>query len=358
MATFDVTVRRLDAIEPHPNADRLDLAVVGGYRAVVARGQFQAGGLIAYIPEAAVLPPGLIQDLGLTGKLAGPNHNRVHAVRLRGALSQGLVIPALAHWREGTSVMEELNITKFEPEIPDELKGSVYALEREEGFSFDVENIKAFPDLFAEGEDVVFTEKIHGVFLGIGACPARDARPGCGHVQGRAWVSSKGLLGDRLAFDTRAMDTPNVYVRVANRLDLFSAAMGLSDRRGAVCFIFGEAFGQGVQDLGYGSTSTAPGFRVFGIVVGEVFLGHDELERELAVMGLARAPVLYRGPFGQDIMRSYTTGRESVSGLGAHIREGIVITPAVERIDSRVGRVAAKSVSDDYVLRKGGTEYS
>ena len=96
MATFDVKVRHLDAVEPHPNADRLELAVVGDYRAVVAKGQFQAGDAIAYLPEASVLPAELIAELGLTGKLAGPDANRVHAVRLRGALSQGVVMAARA----------------------------------------------------------------------------------------------------------------------------------------------------------------------------------------------------------------------------------------------------------------------
>jgi hypothetical protein len=41
-----------------------------------------------------------------------------------------------------------------------------------------------------------------------------------------------------------------------------------------------------------------------------------------------------------------------------HIREGVVVTPVVEREDMRLGRVALKSVSEKYLLRKGGTEYS
>ena len=52
MASFDVLVRRLDDVVPHPNADRLDLAVIGGYRCVVGKSQFSAGDLVAYLPEA------------------------------------------------------------------------------------------------------------------------------------------------------------------------------------------------------------------------------------------------------------------------------------------------------------------
>lgn len=358
MATFDVTVRRLTSVEAHPNADRLELAVVEGYRAVVAKGQFAPGDLIAYIPEAAVLPSALIESLGLTGKLAGPDHNRVHAVKLRGALSQGIVVAAEPEWAEGQSVMALLGITKFVPEIPAELDGVVYALEREEGLTFDVENIKTFPHVLEAGEEVTMTEKIHGVFLAVGAAPQRLARHDGGHFDGRAWVSSKGLLADRLAFDHRSEDAPNVYLRTAQRLNLYAVAMQLADETGQIVFLLGEAFGLGVQDLAYGGQAGQPQFRAFSIVVGGRFLSDAELEQTLQRMGLVRATVLYRGPFSQAILEEHTNGKESVSGQGVHLREGVVVVPLVERDDPFAGRVCFKSVSEAYLLRKGGTEYS
>ena len=358
MATFDVLVRRLTRVEPHPNADRLELAVVDGYRAVVAKGQFQGGDLIAYIPEAAVLPAPLSDRLGLTGKLAGPEQNRVHAVKLRGALSQGVVMAADAHWQEGQSVMAELGITKFTPAIPTELEGVVYPLEREEGLSFDVEDIKAYPQVLRVGEEVTLTEKIHGVFLAVGAAPAGAERADCGHHQGRAWVSSKGLLASRLAFDHRSEEAPNVYLRTAVRLNLYAAAMQLADETGHQVFLLGEAFGKGVQDLGYGSTAGEPQFRAFSVVVNGRFLSDEDLEATLARLGLTRATVLYRGPFSPEVTLAFTNGQESVSGQGLHLREGVVITPVIERDDPFAGRVCLKSVSEAYLLRKGGTEYS
>ncbi|MEO7076562.1 MAG: hypothetical protein ABI068_14810 [Ktedonobacterales bacterium] len=42
MATFRVEVLSLTTVEPHPNADRLDLAVVGNYRVVIPKGQYRA----------------------------------------------------------------------------------------------------------------------------------------------------------------------------------------------------------------------------------------------------------------------------------------------------------------------------
>lgn len=90
MSTLRVTAERLTVLE-HPNADALELAQVGLYRAVVAKGAYRTGDYALYIPEQSVLPAALIEELGLTGKLAGSGADRVRAVRLRGELSQGIV---------------------------------------------------------------------------------------------------------------------------------------------------------------------------------------------------------------------------------------------------------------------------
>lgn len=356
MAAFDVVVRRLTSVENHPNADRLDLAVVDGYRAVVAKGAFVPDELIAYIPEAAILPAELIERLGLTGKLAGPEFNKVHAVRLRGALSQGIVLKAEPHWVEGQSVLEELGITKYVPEVPAELLGSVYPLERDEGLTFDVDDIKAWPNIFAIGEEVVFTEKVHGVFMSVSALP-KEAGPESQHYARRAWVSSKGLLSQRMAFMS-AVQLPNMYVRTAMRLGLYEKAMKLAYETGETVHILGELYGTGVQDLHYGTVAGQPQFRVFAIVMNGRYIVDDQLEAELDYLELERAPVVYRGPFTPEMLALHTNGKETITGHCTHMREGVVVTPALERIDPMLGRVCLKSVSEAYLLRKGGTEYT
>ena len=75
-------------------------------------------------------------------------------------------------------------------------------------------------------------------------------------------------------------------------------------------------------------------------------------------MGLSRVPVVYRGPLSAEVLMEHTSGRESVSGQGTHIREGVVVRPCVERRDPRLGRVQLKSINPKYLTRKGGTEFS
>lgn len=358
MSTFAVLVRRL-VVTPHPDAELLELAQIGGYQAVVGKGQFRTGDLAAYVPEAALLPADLIETLGLTGRLAGPESNRVHAIRLRGVLSQGLCLVARPEWMEGQDVTAELRITKHVPPIPDDLLGQVRVLEPDEVLKFDVEDIKAFPHVFQEGEPVVFTEKLHGTFMMAVGLPARLARHEDGaHPSGRFIVSSKGLMHQRLGFQHVKENDHNIYLRTAERHHLPEKLMGMAEAHDAAVFALGEVVGGSLQDLAYGQPGDALAFRVFAMAVGKRFLDDADLEEALQALDLKRTTVLYRGPFNADALALHTTGKETLSGRQLHMREGVVVTPMIERHDPAIGRAMLRSISPDYLLRKGGTEFS
>jgi RNA ligase (TIGR02306 family) len=346
MSTFQVVVTRLSGVETHPNADSLSLAVVGDYRTVIKKGQYQAGDLVAYIPESAVLPLEVLRHLQMEGSslLAGPDKNRVKAIKLRGELSQGLCYPVEPDWAEGQDVTDLLGITKYEPPIPAHLMGQVQNIGVEHTFHFDIENIKAWPDVLQEGEPVVFTEKIHGTWSCFGL---QDG------VQGLI-VSSKGLFGQGLAFKDVPENALNLYVRVSRRLGIENRLRQLF---GSNVYLIGEVFG--VQDLKYGASAASDeklGFRVFDIYLGKAgqgaYLGDEDLDKACERLSIPRVPVLYRGPFSKEELCRHTSGRETVSGSALHIREGVVVAPLVERSHPRLGRVKLKSVSSDYLLRK------
>lgn len=168
MSTLRVTAEVL-TVHEHPNADALELAQVGLYRAVVAKGEYRTGDTAVYIPEQSVLPAALIEELGLTGRLAGSNADRVRAVRLRGELSQGIVCrpKALAGVDlaqaalDGTDFAERLGIVKWVPPIPPTMDGDVESAPDLLPW-VDIENIQRFPGIFEPGEAVVLTEKLHG----------------------------------------------------------------------------------------------------------------------------------------------------------------------------------------------------
>jgi len=78
----------------------------------------------------------------------------------------------------------------------------------------------------------------------------------------------------------------------------------------------------------------------------------------LADLDIPRVPVLYEGPYDEALLLALASGTESVSGTGAHLREGIVVRAQRERRNDVVGsRTIGKIVSAEYVTRSGGTEY-
>lgn len=366
MSTFKVEVFQVK-VEPHPNTtkDRLELGRIGDYRSVIGKSIFTDGQLVAYIPEAAIIPEVLQQEMGLVGKLAGSKKDRIKAIRLGGILSQGVLYPARPHWKIGDDVAEELGITKWEPPIPTHMAGDVQRSPY--GMKFDIENIKMYPDVLQEGEEIVFTEKLHGTCMLVCLVPEADRHPEM--IDGKLIVISKGLAAKSLFFKDNEANNANVYVKLAKQLKLaekLSRFAKPSESRYSPTklwekpiWILGEAFG--MQDLKYGHTNGSSQFRVFGIKVGDTWLSYKTLEFACGPMemNLEMVPILYQGPYSKAKIEELTTGKETLTGKQLHMREGGVITPTVERTDPKLGRVILKSVSPDYILRKGETtEYT
>lgn len=386
MSTFTVPVVRITGIEPIADADAIELAVIGDYRSVIRKGQHKVGDLCVYIPEQAVLPDSLIASMGLDGKLAGSDHNRVKAVKLRGMLSQGILYPVTSSYpgglpygqgaveipgqndprfvNEGDNVADDFGIVKWNPPIPTYLSGEVYNAGRELTVAYDIENFKKHPHVLVEGEEVVFTEKLHGSFCGVGVLPRHEIDPK--HYKHEFVVFSKGLGADGLCFKDVDMNQDNAYILALETAGIFDKLRSLRDSMEAEdgfdypLFLLGEAYGGSIQKgFSYGGT---PNFRMFDVVAGyrgdQHYFNVDAKKFLASHLGIDMVPELYRGPFSKEVMYTFTDGNETVSGKEVHMREGIVVTPTSERYDMEIGRVILKSVSAAYLLRKGvTTEY-
>jgi RNA ligase (TIGR02306 family) len=349
MSEFQVRIRRIKSVSPHPNADRLEICQVEGYQCVVRKGQYHEGELVAYIPEQSVLPDELLIGEGLwkdgKGLLSGKDGNVVKPVRLRGEISQGLLYRmSTDEWKLGEDVTDVLGITKYEAPIPPELLGEV-----EHSpilFKYDVEDIKTWPDVLHPGEQVHITEKLHGTFC------LTIIRPNSEPI-----VSSKGLIKKGLCYSNEY----NLYSRTVKPLlstfRLFlSTATKFNPEVEAVA-ILGEVYGKGVQDLHY--STAEPKFRLFDmatLVDGLwTYSPRGGLYRLANIRCIDTAPVLYEGPWSPSLIETYTSGQSTISD---HIREGVVICSSDNREDPSLGRVILKSVSPEYLFRKGGTEYN
>lgn len=351
MASFAVEMHRLQ-VEAHPKADRLEIAVVMGYKCVVPKGMYKTGDLAAYIPEQAIVPKSILEEMGLVGKLGGKEHDRVSAQRLRGVLSQGLIYSGKQldgwKWKEGADCTELLGVTKYEPVIPQDMRGKVVRYGGDDKLaSYDVENIKNHPGRLQEGEPVTMHEKVHGVLCYCAVRPYESIT-----------VSSKGWAASQLVF---ADGVDNIYTRMAGQYehDLYAIAKWLRTTRGkdgddGPVHVFCEIYGRDVQDLHYGADLD---MAVFDVMLSDgTYVTQSDIDRVRGGLRLRQAPLAYEGPFSLEALEEHTSGPSLVPGAD-HIREGVVVRPVPERDDMQ-GRVMLKSVSPKYLVRGGGTEYS
>ena len=352
-------------LEVHPNADRIELACVHDYLSIVQKGDFGEGELAIYIPEAAIVPDEIMTCLGLferdeqdepvcdeagrlAFKLAGPQHNRVKAMRLRGILSQGLLYKPDFSLEQDTDYSERLGITKWEPPVPLHFAGQITPAPGIQGYT-DIENIKRYPDVLQEGEEVYASEKIHGSCSLYCLDVTRD----------EFCVASKGFASRGLALVDTLNDkgeSANIYWRAAKLVQMEEKLRALAAGRFSGCeriMLYGETFG--VQDLRYGLTNGAIDLRIFDMSVDGEYLDIDDFLTVAENAGFTVVPQLYRGPYSKQLLASMAEGREQVTGKEVSLREGLVVRPVRERHDLELGRVILKFISERYLTRKGDT---
>ena len=131
------TIRRIDALRPIPGADAIECAVVGGWTCVVKTGEFKEGDLAVYCEIDSWIPHEVAPFLSkgnfphVYNEVKG---ERLRTIKLRGQLSQGLLLPLStltmveSELFEGLDVSFPLGITKYEAPIPAQLAGEVEGL--------------------------------------------------------------------------------------------------------------------------------------------------------------------------------------------------------------------------------------
>lgn len=113
--------------------------------------------------------------------------------------------------------------------------------------------------------------------------------------------------------------------------------------------VFGEIYGPKIQKLKYGKLQ--PELIIFDIQINGRFLDWEDVERASQFMQLQLPPVLYVGPFSNELVEEYADG-PTILGKDAHIREGIVIRTLVETSHWELGRMWLKRISNKYLLKE------
>lgn len=173
MGFFAVTVQEIEGTFTHPDPEvtSIELAKVRAfaYQFVVRKGAFKPGDRVVYFPPDAQVPADVQGILGVVGKLSGNEKDRIKTIRLRGAISQGIVAPLGVFPMldqgvpTGTDVTEALKVTKYDP--PPEMGEGGLMVPLPAGMSkYDVESCDNFPDVVPVFMDqrVYVSEKLEG----------------------------------------------------------------------------------------------------------------------------------------------------------------------------------------------------
>lgn len=326
------SIRKISDIQPIEGADMIELVIVDGWKVVVAKNVgHKVGDLVIYCEIDSFLP--IREEFEFLRKSSykkmadGTEGFRLRTIKLRGQVSQGLILPIsvlnptdtniYVEPFEGLDVTEMLEIVKYEPPIPAELAGKVKGLfpsflrktdeERIQNLTSEYEGWKNSAKRF------YVTEKLDG---SSATFYFKDGEFG---------VCSRNL---------ELLETEgNTFWKVARQLKL-EEWLGTHETNYS---IQGELIGEGIQGNPYNIKGQTVGFfNAFNIDTQE-YLGLEEFESLISSMGLKSVPILDREfilPHTIDELLKYA---DSKSILNSDFdREGVVIRSVDRKISFKV----------------------
>lgn len=122
------TVRLIDEIRPIEGADAIETAIVDGWQVVIRKGEFKVNDKAIYLEIDSWVPYELAPFL-CKGKepreFNGIKGERLRTIKLRGQVSQGLLLPAESGHFIGDDLTEVLGVQKWEKPIPANMQGVI-----------------------------------------------------------------------------------------------------------------------------------------------------------------------------------------------------------------------------------------
>lgn len=333
------TIRRIGEILPIEGADRIELAVVDGWKVVVAKDvQHKVGDLVIYCEIDSFLP--IREEFEFLRKssykkMGDQEGFRLRTAKMKGQISQGLILPIFVlnppdtniyvQPFEGLDVTEMLDIVKYEPPIPAKLAGKVKGLFPSFLVKTDEERVQ---NITVEYSALCFQSK-HQFYV----TEKLDGSSATFYINNREFgVCSRNL---------ELLETEdNSFWKVARELKLEENLRALEKN---IC-LQGELIGEGIQGNPYGiKGQTVRFFSVYEIDT-RTRLGIKDLEDICFMIGLQTVPILESNfllPNTIEEMLQYAEGK-SVLNPNTE-REGVVIR-------SMDTKISFKAISNKFLI--------
>ncbi len=332
------SVRIISNLSPIEGADKIELATVDGWKVVVAKDVgHKVGDHVIYCEIDSFLP--IKEEFEFLRKSSykkmsnGDEGFRLKTIKLRGQISQGLILPMSIFgdfgWTayEGLDVTERLGIVKYEPPIPAELAGKVKGQFPSFIPKTDEERIQNFTKEYGEWglqskHQFYVTEKLDG---SSSTFFIKDGEFG---------VCSRNL---------ELLETEgNTFWKVARELDLENKMKSL----GKNVAIQGELIGEGIQGNPYKIKGQTVKFYT-GFDIDEYRrLTLNEFVSLISSMDLQCVPILkdnFLLPPTIDDMVKYADGKSVLNPQTS--REGVVVR-------SMDCTISFKAISNTFLLEE------
>lgn len=337
---------KIDELNPIEGADAIECAVVGGWKVVAQKGLYNVGDLAVYFEIDSWIPIDVapfLQKGDRAHEFEGVAGNRLRTVRLRGQLSQGLLMPLKevmamgsdndvgfsceVRIEEGFDMTEALGIKKWEKPVNAQLAGVCRGNFPSLIPKTDQERVQNLKKEIASGQGDTFevTEKLEGSSMTVYRMVV-DGEMQFGVCSRN--MDLKETQGNSFWDTARANDIEAKMIAVD---EFWSFA------------IQGELIGPGIQGNIYGLKE--PMFYVFDVydVQAGEYLPPDARRELIERMGLNHAPVLNTDYKLEQTVDEIIASAEGQSVLAKTEREGIVFK------ETR-GGFSFKAISNKYLL--------
>jgi RNA ligase (TIGR02306 family) len=237
------TIREIEEIKPIPEADKICAYRVGGWWVVDTINKYDVNDLAIYCEVDSWIPHELAPFLSKgqePREYNGVKGERLKTVKLRGQVSQGLLLPStildelglwpLAGDPVGHNLTNQLNIQKWEPPIPSQLQGKMRGNFPHFIPKTDQERCQNLrKDIFDTHKDDVYevTTKLDGSSMTV---YVKD---------GEVHVCSRNID----LIETEG----NTFWNTAREQNIIDTLLELSSEKGEEYAIQGELIGEGIQ---------------------------------------------------------------------------------------------------------------
>ena len=323
-------VSTINEIKPIEGADKIVLAIVGGWNCIIQKDSYNVGDLVIVATTDAVIPIQLSNELAVTSYLR--KGQRVRTVKLRGVYSECLIIPTTILnsvyyqynlkgklWSEGSDMMELLQISKYEPPVKTISLGGGRKIKYKDNPNFHIyykfPNVKNVPNMFTENDAVEITRKIHGANARYGIVKKTKISllDKIKKFFGNKWVDYEFVVGSHnveKGSDSQGFYDTNVWYEIAEKYNIKFKMWELAKLTGAEdigsgLVLYGEIYGAGIQK-GYDYGLQEIKFAGFDLTVNGKYLDTDSaFYMILTLLRLPYVPSLYTGLWSKEIQDSF-----------------------------------------------------